>query len=174
MRWTQESCQLDAKESSYRGSGGNALWYAFRTSRNPHAHYGEKLFEVDGFGDVIRRASLQTFVAVALHGLGGESDDGQVLESGNLADGLRRLIPIHFGHHDVHKDDVDVRRFAKQLNAGAAVFGVQHLNVVVLEKTGQGENISQIVVDDQHLLSGKRRIVFAHLRKDLALRIREH
>ncbi len=43
----------------------------------PHPQRGQELFGIDRLGEIIRRAGLQAFLAIALHRLGGQGDDRQ-------------------------------------------------------------------------------------------------
>ena len=46
---------------------------------------------------------------------------------------------------------------------GAAVFGVDHLQIVLLQDAGQGEDVADVVVHDQHLLAGQGGIAAAEV-----------
>ncbi len=61
-----------------------------------------------GFHDVAVHAGLQTAVAVALHGVGGHGDDGQMLgvrlPPADLGGGFQT---VHLGHLDIHQDEIE-------------------------------------------------------------------
>ena len=57
----------------------------------------------------------------------------------------------------------------EHLDAVLAVLGVEHLHVVLLEHAGQREDVADVVVDDEHLAAGQRRIVLVQLLEHLAL-----
>src|SRR5947209_8112263 len=61
----------------------------------PHPQRGEQLFGVDRLGEIIGGARLQAFLAVALHGLGGERHDRQPAQRRLGANRLDGLIAIH-------------------------------------------------------------------------------
>ena len=60
---------VDLVVRSHERSSGSAM--------QPHAQRGQQLLGVDRLGEIIRRARLQAFLAVALHRLGGQRDDRQ-------------------------------------------------------------------------------------------------
>ena len=51
----------------------------------------------------------------------------------------------------------------QQLDSGAAIFRVNHVQIVILQQAGQSEDVAHIVVHDQNLLAGKRGIGLAQL-----------
>ena len=69
--------------------------------------------DVDRLGDIIGRAGVEAFLAVALHRLGGDRDQRQVGQRRLLADLLHRLVAVHLRHHDVDQGDVDCRASAR-------------------------------------------------------------
>ncbi len=70
-----------------------------------------------------------------------------------LADRPRRLVAVHLWHHDVHQDDVDLRRRTQDVERLAAVLGPNHVHVPALQHAGQSEDVAHVVVDDQDLLA---------------------
>ena len=69
----------------------------------------EQVAGADRLGDVAVHPGLEALLAVALHGVGGQGDDGQ-MQAGRLfleADRLRRLEAAQFGHLHVHEDEVE-------------------------------------------------------------------
>src|SRR5207249_924944 len=50
----------------------------------PPAHEGQELAAVDRLGDVVGRAGCEALLAVALHRLGCQRDDRELLELGSL------------------------------------------------------------------------------------------
>src|SRR5690606_5956822 len=77
-----------------------------RSSVQPSPEHGEQVHDVDRLGEVVPGAGFDALLAVALHRLGGDGDDGQVLALGEPADLLHGLDAVHLGHHDVHQHDV--------------------------------------------------------------------
>jgi hypothetical protein len=73
----------------------------------PHPHQRQQLGHIDRLGDVVRGAGVDALVAIAFHRLGGERDDGQRMEGGDLADRAHGVVAVHLRHHDVHQHDVD-------------------------------------------------------------------
>ncbi len=136
---------------------------------HPDAQHREELFQIHRLGNVIGRARLDALGAVALHRLGGQSDDRKRAESGDLPDRPHGFVAVHLRHHDVHQHQIDVRRLLQQLDAGAAIFGVHHFQIVIFQQTGERENIANVVVHHQHLLAEQRQVGFAQLFQDPAL-----
>ena len=48
-----------------------------RSAVKPHAYGEEKLLCIDRLGQIVGGACLQTLLPIALHGLGGEGNDGE-------------------------------------------------------------------------------------------------
>src|SRR5262245_18034941 len=61
----------------------------------PGAKDREHLLGVNGLRQIVPRAGLDALLAVALHGLGGDRDDRQVLQPRDLADLAHRLHAVH-------------------------------------------------------------------------------
>ena len=60
-----------------------------------------------GFGDVIARAGIDAFLAVAFHRLGGQRDDRQLLEAIHFPNRAHGFVAVHLRQHDVHQDEID-------------------------------------------------------------------
>src|ERR1700677_1888932 len=69
-------------------TGASYSAMVFLLSIQPGSHQREQLFGIHRFGDVIRSPRFNAFFAVALHGLGGQGDDGDELENLFSPDGL--------------------------------------------------------------------------------------
>jgi len=82
----------------------------------PHAQRRQQLFGVDRLGEIIRSPGFQAFLAVALHSLGSQGDDGQAAEGGIFPDAPDGLIAVHFRHHDVHQHDRDFGRLIDDID----------------------------------------------------------
>ena len=81
---------------------------------------------------------------------------GSERNSRNLADGPHGFVAVHLRHHDVHQHQIDIRRLLQQLDAGAAVFGVHHFQIVIFQQAGERENIAHVVVHHQHRFADQR------------------
>src|SRR5882762_5098435 len=64
---------------------------ATRSAMQPHAQGGQQLFDIHGFREVIRCPGLEAFLAVALHGLRRQRQNGQAAEVGPRANHLDGL-----------------------------------------------------------------------------------
>ena len=62
----------------------------------------------DGFGEVVVHAGVEAAFAVAVHGVGGHGDDGELFPAVVGADGAGGFDTVEFGHLDVHEDEVVV------------------------------------------------------------------
>jgi len=66
-----------------------------------------------GFPDILIHTRIQYLLTIAVHGMGGHGDDGDLgyftLHGTNNLGGLH---PVHFRHGNVHKDEV-VRELAQ-------------------------------------------------------------
>ena len=63
---------------------------------------------------------------------------------------LDGLVAIHFGHHDVHQDDGDVRRRLDQRHRFCAGGGGEHLHAAAFERCSKREDVAHIVVHHEH------------------------
>ena len=86
-----------------------------RTSRRPPSFYDRAdILQAHWFGDIVVHAGRDAFLAVALHCVCRHSNDDNrrlvVWELRALLLALpnkaRHLQPAHFGHHDVHEDQI--------------------------------------------------------------------
>src|SRR5687768_4050115 len=91
--WSSTSRMFAASWPWGIGAGSLLILFAF-SGLQPHANQRQQLVGVDGFGDVIGCAGLQALLAVALHGLGGQRDDGQQPECRNFTDAPHGLVAI--------------------------------------------------------------------------------
>ena len=78
----------------------------------------------------------------------GDGDDREVVDRRSLAHGPHRLVAVHDRHHDVHEDDVDVRRRLEDVDASCPL-SARRLELAALEQRGQREDVAEVVVDDQ-------------------------
>src|SRR5579864_764808 len=94
----------------YLGRHGACCCYPAgrRGLTEPAFHAVEELLDVDRLGDVVGCAGVDALLPVALHGPGGDGDDGQPGVLGHAADGAGGLVAVHPRHHHVHQDEVDV------------------------------------------------------------------
>src|SRR4029077_5798870 len=72
-------------------------------SWQPSLKHSHHLFWIDGLGQIVPGPGFNTFLAVAFHGLGGDSNNRQILKPNILADFTDRFYAVHFRHHDIHK-----------------------------------------------------------------------
>ena len=98
---------------------------------------------------MIAHASGEAEFAIAVHGVGGHGDDGEVGEAGIGADGFCGGDAIHNGHLHVHEDDVVVV-FGDLLNSSGAVFGEIDLDMGVFEEAGGDFAIEFVVLDEKN------------------------
>src|SRR5688500_1376033 len=63
----------------------------------PHAEQRQELLQIDRLRDVVRRAGLDAFLAVVLHRLGRDRDDGQVPELIEPADDAHGVVAVKLG-----------------------------------------------------------------------------
>src|SRR5262245_32143134 len=134
------------------------LYAGYNVPIEPDAQHRKELIHVDRLGDVIGGAGFDALVAIGLHRLGCQSDDRKVFEPFDPPDSLHRLVTVHLRHHDIHQHHIYVGILVKRLYARAPVLGAQNLYVVGFERAGQGEDVAQVVVHDQNLVTFERRI----------------
>ena len=96
------------------------------------------------------------FIALAVTAMMGKRS-----ELGDLADRPHGFVTVHLRHHDVHQNAIDARCLEQRLDAGAAVLGVNHLQVMLLQNTGQCKDVADVVVHHQYLLARQRNVVAA-------------
>ena len=121
------------------GRAGASGCSAYSRAVEPDAQERPELLALHRLGDVVGCAGVEALPAIVLHGLGGQGDDRQLAELRQLADRPRRLVAVHLRHHDVHQDDVDVRRPAEDVQRLPAVLGREHVHPPVLQHAGQGD-----------------------------------
>ena len=68
-----------------------------------------ELVRIDGFGDVVVHACLQTLLLEAGHGVGGHGHDGcvAVRVAFQFTDPPSRFQAIQFGHLDIHQHEIE-------------------------------------------------------------------
>src|SRR5262245_58040187 len=84
IRFWPRSSRIVLKTSSFSGRSSTIRMLAL--SIEPSPEHGQQVNTVDGLGQVVPRARLDALRAVALHRLGGDRDDRQVLAARQLAD----------------------------------------------------------------------------------------
>src|SRR5207247_9045968 len=84
-------------------------------------------------------------------------DDRKSVELLQAANDSDRIASVELGHHDVHEDHIDVRVVFQRFEAVFAVLRVEHHYPVLLQGSGQSEDISYVVVDNQHFSAGELR-----------------
>ena len=105
----------------------------------PDAQHREQLVQIDRLGNVIRGAGFDALGAVSLHRLRGHRDDRQRPELGDLPDRAHGFVAVHLRHHDIHQDAIHARRLEQRLDTGAAILGVNHLQIMLLQNAGQAQ-----------------------------------
>ena len=65
----------------------------------------EEHFPVDGLGEIVGAAGVETFGAIAAHGVGGQGDDGKFVSKPAELSGGR--VAVDFGHLHVHQDEIE-------------------------------------------------------------------
>src|SRR3954465_6338024 len=91
----------------------------------------------------------------------------------NLTDGPSGVEPIELRHHDVHQNDVDIRRVMEDLNRIPSGLRREYMHIIPLQHARKSENVADIVVHDQHALAIEHRVVFMKLLQDFALLVGE-
>ena len=71
--------------------------------------HGQQILDLEWLGEIPDHARVLRLITIALHGAGGERDDGDLPAILPLpgANEPRGLETIHFGHVDVHQDRVE-------------------------------------------------------------------
>ena len=126
---------------------------------DPHAQQGKKQIEVDGLGDIVGCAGIETFLAIAFHRLGGDRDQRNVGNCRRIANLAHRLVSVHLRHHDIDQGDIHVGIFIQKGYAIASPLGMQHLDVVGLQHAGQRVDVADVVIDDEDLRAEQAGIV---------------
>src|SRR5262245_15038631 len=78
------------------------------SAMQPRAQHADHELRLDRLRKVVPRTRLDALLAVALHRLGSDRDDRQVLARRDPADLPYRVEAVDLRHHDVHQHDVDV------------------------------------------------------------------
>src|SRR5215510_10217813 len=99
----------------------------------PDPKHRDQLLDVDGLRDVVRRTSLDAFLAVPLHRLGCNRKDRQVGEGRHGADFLDRLIAVHARHHDVDQYRIGIGQALEDFQSRPAAFRIVQLDVMLLK-----------------------------------------
>src|SRR5208283_296545 len=125
IRFSPNSRRISSLASSFAGwsSTNKTLTLSVMgqgLAMEPHPQRGEELFGVDRLGEIVRGAGFEAFLAIALHGLGGQGNDRQTAVGRVAADVLDRLVTVHFRHHDVHQHDRQFRRLLDERDRLAA------------------------------------------------------
>src|SRR5262245_30415236 len=103
-------------------------------------------------GDVRVRAEGQAALAVLLRPLGGDDDDGDVLELRVLPHQRDQLQTVHDRHVDIGEDQIDLLRPGELLQRVDAVDGLDDLRVLeTLEGKGDQLTHGRRVFDDQEV-----------------------
>ena len=126
---------------------------------DPHAQQGKKQIEVDGLGDIVGCACIETFLAIAFHRLGGDRDQGNVGNCRRIANLAHRLVSVHLWHHDIDEGDIHIGIFIQKGYPIASPLGVQNLDVVGLQHAGQRVDVTDVVIDDENLRAEQAGIV---------------
>ena len=109
----------------------------------------EELVHVDRLRYVIGGARLQTLLAVALHRLRGDRDYRQGPERVVATDLAHGLVAVHPRHHNVDQHRVDFGIGLEEFDAVTPVLREQDLQPVLLQRTGEREDVAQVVVDEE-------------------------
>src|SRR5437867_1756960 len=112
--------------------------------RDRRAEQREQDRDIHRFGEIVRGPGLNTLFPIALHDLGGDCNNREGCQSGQLADRVYRIIPIHLRHHDIHQHNVNTRRLLQDFKPCPAVLGGHDLHVVALQDTRQRKAIADI------------------------------
>ena len=89
-----------------------------------------------------RRSSSETFAVKAT--------SGRSLLAGRLAHRLHRLVAIHAGHHDVDEHELHLGRPFEHGDPLGAARRRDDLEVEPLQQRGQREDVTSVVIHDQH------------------------
>ena len=116
----------------------------------PYAQCRQELLGVDGFGEVVRRARLQTPFTIALHGLRGQGDDREAAPRWILPDRLYRFVAVHVGHHEVHQHDGNVRRGLDGRDGLLAGAGAQYFHAATFQHAAEREDVAHVIVHHEH------------------------
>lgn len=106
-----------------------ALFEGFRPSE-PCLHSSEEVVPHDGFAEVVVGTEIHAHTDVVFITLGGEEDEGGVVERIVLTHSLDDPVAVEFGHHDITEDEVWAL-LAGDFDAYAAIF--RHTSLVALQ-----------------------------------------
>ena len=105
---------------------------------------------VDGLRDVAVAAGHQRTLAIALHRVGGDRDDGHLLEAGKRFEDHADFVAVHTGQIDVEQDQRGL--LAKGgLDAGQALLGFDDRVAFRLEERSHQHAVLGIVLDVEDL-----------------------
>src|SRR6267378_1876889 len=142
LAWLSSTSRIFTFSTAFMGATCSAM--------QPHAQGGQQLLDIHGFREVVRGSGLEAFLAVALHGLCRQCQNGQAAEAGVLANHFDGLVPVHARHHDVHQNDGHVGTRLQHRDGLAAGGRRQYLHPAPLEDAGERENVAGIVVDQKN------------------------
>ena len=136
--------------------------------RHPGAEGVVQLVQLDGLGQKVVEAAAEKLLPHALHGVGGQGDDGHHGEIGvflaHLPDMLGGLHAVHVRHHVVHEDQVgpDLGHLPQGLRAGA---GGVDLHLIGAKQALADLQVQGLVVHHQdHRFGGGEGVVAAGVR----------
>ena len=137
-----------------RARGRAGRYHARRGGRRqPWPQGGQELGRVDGLREVVVGPGLDAALAFARHDLAGDGNDGKLGEPPVGPDGADGVVSVHDRHHDVHEDDVDVRRALQNGECLGSALRHDNIGVAPLQQGGKGEDVAEVVVDEEHLHS---------------------
>ena len=115
-----------------------------------HAACQDQLFEVDRFGEVGVAAYAQALFTIAGHRVCRQCDDREGATAGSELAG--RFVTVHFGHLDIHEDQVEtIRVVGDRLDRELAVGDNRDLRARTLEQDANQLLIVQPVLGKQHM-----------------------
>src|SRR5690242_6846601 len=121
----------------------------------PYPHQTQQLLRIDWLCDIVGGARGDALFTIALHRFRRQRDDRQIAQLRNLTNRARRLVAVHLRHHHVHEHEIDVRRSFQQIDRVLAVLGERDAHAVIIEHGRQREDVSNIIIDDEHVLAGE-------------------
>ena len=69
---------------------------------------------------------------------------------------MDQFIAVHSRHHDVREQDVYAGVFGQKVQRLFPILGGEYRQAALLEQSAQGEDVAQVVIDQQHFLAGKQ------------------
>src|ERR1043166_596232 len=132
----------DARAASFCGSALHAFSYG--------SDGLEKLDDPDGLGDIAVHTGRKAALAIALHGIGGQRQDGRITAEGflHLAQLGSGFEAVHQRHLDIHEDQVERVR-AVRIQRFAPVAGTRDAVSAVLQDSTGEFLIDQVVFNQQ-------------------------